>query len=568
MKKINIEQKSIEIQRIISQYTKESFVCFFADFIRHHPIRGNIGFAEKFKSKLKDSLYLIILRLSSNKEGEKNLHYSHDNDLVLQKVADILLEIVNFYLGDNYVEGFEEIQDQRNKLLIHELAFKDFFQNGVINYREQELNKVIRMFHPYQNKIKERLGIGLKTLIKICNHSEEVYRKKSIASKSFIMDKSFRDLMMKSSSNTPSKYEFSEELLNLPNKIYNDFLDFYERPYSCLLFSKEDYYSQFNPNEVDIFCELFSVNIKDSFKNLFYTQENPLDLKPIIKINDIEYLNIYQKQLPTALYNLLYQTLASSQKETEQLNRRRGKSVLEVQVKEMFDKFFSKERYVKMYTNYYIDENPAEKDILIIVNRNAYIIECKASRNREPRRNLSEAYQRIKSDFRDCIQNGYEQCYQVEKVLFNKDKITIKQNGVKEVISTSEINEIFSIVVTSERFASIQSDLGLLLKRKREEDLFPWSIYVDDLETFLISLKLQFNNPVKRFSDFLIYRELLNQRLITRDELDVCAMYLRNPVGFKKICENNQVLFTDPSLQNYFDELYFEKRLKFKILNL
>nr|WP_299034386.1 hypothetical protein [uncultured Tenacibaculum sp.] len=60
MKKIDLEKKSLEIQKIISRYTKESFVCFFADFIRHHPERSNIGFSKKFKSKLKDSLYLIM----------------------------------------------------------------------------------------------------------------------------------------------------------------------------------------------------------------------------------------------------------------------------------------------------------------------------------------------------------------------------------------------------------------------------------------------------------------------------------------------------------------------------
>lgn len=135
MKKVNIQEKSKEIQKIISRYTKESFACFFADFIRHHPERGNIGFSNKFKSKLKDSLYLIMLRLSSSEKGEEELFYSSENDKILQQVADILLEIVSLYLNENYSEGFEEVQDERQKILIHELAFKDYFQNGVLNYR-------------------------------------------------------------------------------------------------------------------------------------------------------------------------------------------------------------------------------------------------------------------------------------------------------------------------------------------------------------------------------------------------------------------------------------------------
>lgn len=44
--------KSLEIQEIISVYTKESFICFFADFIRNHPIRSFSGFSQKLKSNL------------------------------------------------------------------------------------------------------------------------------------------------------------------------------------------------------------------------------------------------------------------------------------------------------------------------------------------------------------------------------------------------------------------------------------------------------------------------------------------------------------------------------------
>src|SRR5690606_29658656 len=94
-----------------------------------------------------------------------------DNNL--QKVADILLQMVDFYLEDIYSKDFDEIKNERHKTFIHEMAFKDCFQNGVLNYREQELNKVIRLFHPYQDKIKERLGIDLRTLIDICLYSED-----------------------------------------------------------------------------------------------------------------------------------------------------------------------------------------------------------------------------------------------------------------------------------------------------------------------------------------------------------------------------------------------------------
>ena len=52
--------------------------------------------------------------------------------------------------------GFKKVSSVLNhkNLKLNKNYFKDYFQNGVLNYREQELNKVIRLFKPYQNKIK------------------------------------------------------------------------------------------------------------------------------------------------------------------------------------------------------------------------------------------------------------------------------------------------------------------------------------------------------------------------------------------------------------------------------
>ncbi len=568
MMEVDIEKKSKEIQRIISRYTKTSFVCFFADFIRHHPERSNTGFSSEFKSKLKDSLYLIMLRLSSKEEGTEELFYSQENDQVLGQVAKTLLEIINFYLGNKNLESLVEIEDDRRKTLVHELVFKDYFQNGVINYIEQEYNKVIRLFKPYKNIIKERLGIQLDTLLDICYYSEKLYREKSTKSKSFILNNDLKSLMTKLAQGQIENESFQEELSKLPEETNEAFLNFFDKPHDCLLFFKEDYYSVFNKSDVDIFCELFSININDSFDITFYSQRNPLEDSPIIKINENEYLNVYQKQLPTALYRLLYKTLTQTNKEREQLNRRKGKVVLENQTLEVFKAFFKRVKNLKTFTNYYIDDFIEEKDILIIADRKAYIIECKSSRNREPKRDIKMAYQRVKSDFRECIQKGYDQCYHVEQKMLNDEKIIVRtKNGIHEII-TSSIDDIFTIVITSERFASIQSDLGLLLKRHDIEDLYPWSVCIDDLEIFLKTLNIKFNNPVRRFSEFLEYRELLNERLITRDELDVCAMYLKNDRNFKENCEAEFVILTDPTLQSYFDQLYFEKKLRFKLLDL
>ncbi|MCM4158456.1 hypothetical protein FHG64_12795 [Antarcticibacterium flavum] len=565
MEKFNITQNSLEIQNIISRYTKGSFVCFFADYIRHNPERDHFNFSHKMKSKLKDSLYLIMLRLSSPAEGEEYLRFSEEVDKKLNRVMDILLQINHFYLNEyNSTEDLQEIKDERQKKLIHEMVFKDYFLNGILNYREQELNKVIRLYHPYQDKIRERLGIDLKSLIEICQYSEEDYIKKSIKSKSFAFTKEFFKFRSGLKGTIPPT-EFFKEFSNLSEKIQDDFVNFYEQPHNCLLFTKEDYYERFEKKDVDIFCKLFSLDINENYNVIYYSQLNPLEAKPIIRINSTEYLHVYQKQLPTALLNLLYVTLTTTQKEKEQLNLRKGKVILENETREIFEKFFKNSKTLQVFSNYYIDNNPEEKDLLIINEKYAFVIECKSSRNREPRRDRNQAFKRIKSDFNDCIQKGYEQCYQVEQLILKGQRVSIKCKNSWQEIETSTIKDVFNIVVTSERFASIQTDLGLLLKRTNDSDLYPWSINHDDLEVFLKTISLVCNNPYRSFTEFLEYRELLNERLIARDELDVCAMYLENPFKFKKICEGKEYVIPDPTFQNYFDKLYFAKKLKFKI---
>ena len=565
LEKIDIRQKSLEIQNIISRYTKESFICFFADFIRHHPERGHFNFSQKMKSKLKDSLYLIVLRLSSPTDGEERLIFSEKVDENLNKVMDILLQINHFYLSDSSIEDLQEIKDERQQKVIHELVFKDYFLNGVLNYREQELNKVIRFYQPYGTKIKERLGIDFEILIGLCQYSEEDYFRKSIKSKSFAFKKEFARFAQVAPNRTISNNQNFTEFSNLPEKIQDDLMDFYERPHRCLIFTKEDYYEKFQKKDIDIFCELFSLEMNDNYTSLFYSQPNPLETKPIIRINSTEYLNVFQKQLPTALYNLLYVTLSTTQKEKEQLNLRKGKVILENQTREIFEKFFKKSKDLQVFSNYYLNDNPEEKDLLIIADKYAFVIECKSSRNREPRRDRNQAFKKIKSDFNACIQKGYEQCYQVEQLILKSQKISIRCKNSFQEIETSTIKDVFNIVVTSERFASIQTDLGFLLERNNETDLYPWSVNIDDLEVFLKTIILVCNNPYRSFTEFLEYRELLNERLFTRDELDVCAMYLKNPFQFKKLCEGEDFIIPDPTLQNYFDNLYFQKRLKFRI---
>lgn len=560
----DIASKSKEIQSIISRYTKESFVAFLADFIRNNNFRGTTGFSEIMKSKLKDSLYLIALRLSSKEEGKEEFKYNVPNEIILTDVIGRLNSIISNYLSSNYTPSYlnGNVEEQK-KLIIHEGTFNSYFLNGVLNYRQQEINHVVSMFLPYQDKIKEKLGIELNTLVDMCNHSENLYSKKVKNGYAKII-KSPELLNLFDQASKVESTEFKQLLSELSPNEFNLFMDFYEKPHSALIFTKQDFYTKFNEKETDIFCELFSIDIISEINYLFYTDTNPLELKPIIKLNDNEYLNIYQKQLPTSLYRVLYDILGATQKEKTHINHRRGKVVFEKKVISLFKKIFSDSKDFRLYDNYYVNGN--EQDLLIICDNYAFVIECKSSKIREPLRNTEKAYKKIKSEFKDCIQAGYNQCYRVEKCFYNEQEVIIKDKvgNVLEIIKTENIKDIFSLVITLERFGPIQTDLGLLLERESDDLVYPWSVGIDDLETFLLTLKKKTKSPLIKFIDYLTLRELLNEKVISSDELDICASYMRNPKKFKELANSNHdFILMEPTLQNYFDKLYYNGDLKF-----
>ncbi len=559
--KNNIEDKSVRLREQISIFTKDSFVFFFTDFIRNHPLREMGTFGKKMKSKLKDSLYLIALRLSSDHIGKLELVLSDKCLKILEVAVDLLNEILREYLDHNNYPDFIDGMEERIKVVIHEATFRTYFQNGKLNYREQELNHARRMFRPHKKKIQDRLGISLNDLVSICEFSEELFHKKWNDSHEFLHNKEFQEIAPLLADGSIKGEAFEELLSKLPDS----FFDFVEGPHFSSTFQPSDFYERFLKTDIDIFCSLFAMELDEVNDFLFYSQKNPLEDKPIIKISKKEYIHVYQKQLPTALYNLLYRTLGKTESERNKLNLRRGKVVIENQVFNLFKSFFKKSKEYRFFQNYYIDGIHNEKDLLIISRYYAFVIECKASKMREPLRDMDKAYNRIKDDFNACIQKGYNQCREVESICWESNKIEIvNDNGRNKVeVKTDKLIDVFSIVVTLERFGPIQTNLGYLLKRDIESDPYPWSVCLDDLETFLRSLMLLKNNRVREFINFLTLREDLNEKLLAQDELDVCAMYLERRNQFESVASQHDFILTDPALQNFFDKLYFDKRLKF-----
>ncbi len=229
----------------------------------------------------------------------------------------------------------------------------------------------------------------------------------------------------------------------------------------------------------------------------------------------------------------------------------------------MFRSFFSSNEAF-FYENYFV-ERGYEQDLLKLYKGTALIVEIKASKLREPFRNIEKAVVRLKDDFKDSIQYGYTQCRRLEERFYGNVNfdITDEKGKVLYNVNPSKIHSVFSIIVTLERFGSLQTDLSLLLQKDDGAD-YPWSVYIDDLEIFLLSLR-HMRNRQGKFIDFLRSRRQMHGHLYAIDELDVCANFIKEPNKFSGIAKMKDTLLTfSPHEQGLFDEIYHSGGLQFK----
>ena len=86
---------------------------------------------------------------------------------------------------------------------------------------------------------------------------------------------------------------------------------------------------------------------------------------------------------------------------------------------------------------------------------------------------------------------------------------------------------------------------------------YPWAVCINDLESFLITLKRK-DNHIQGFTEFMLSRELLHERLICYDELELCAYFLFDNEEFTRNCSKEGVFFSQPDMNNFFDLFYYK----------
>lgn len=530
------EQIANELKSIVRKYDHRSFIAHIAYLSNIH-IRQTTG-QLKLRSPVRQIMYLVSL-YHSTEIGGKELYSAGTADH--KKIIRLLNEIEKGYgyETERPKKGRMSMEDFNN-LLITKGTFLNYHLNATLSYVEQDIERIRKTFQHHNEYIYSETEVYLEDYIDffILLTNQEIERARDY-------------LTIDDEDQTVKQLKKGKSFSSMSESQKMHLLDLVDKQVYEMAIPMEDVYLRMGYEKGRKLMAYFTLLRNENTNYLYYTDQCPYLRKPILVMDGESILMVYSKQLINAIYDFLYDICNNTDSPGRKISERRD-LYLEAKTKEVFQDFFDKK--TTFHSSYYVNGN--EKDLLILNDKTAYIIECKAQKQRTPLRDPLRAYERIKDDFRKSIAYGYVQANEVEKLFYGNRpfKITNKQKTEIQVINPTDYDEVFTIVVTQERLGQIQCDLGLLLN-VTEDMPYPWAVCINDLESFLITLKRK-QNHITLFAEFLLSRELLHEKVMCYDELELCSYFLFDNDAFVKNCAKEGIFFSQPDMHKFFDLFY------------
>jgi hypothetical protein len=548
--KMSLETKSQELKYLISTYNTQWFLGDLSGLMKaiaNGAAQDQLG---QLSSPLRQLYFLGGLLVSTNSENGNDIQYTPEK---WAQIVTLLNEIEREYDKLFFPKPDEEIDEEWKTIRkVAMPSFLSYFNQRPLNYEEQTISWVKNLYSKIDETIERETGVVTVDFINFYNNLDS------------LVQSNFQGFSSPNGVIRPDWENYTKMPVVPADNMPTIMMDMFEerRPLMTFMadhgiinrFKPEDLVSDELPLEkVNTILQLLSC-IREPKDFLYYTStrpSNPLYEFPIIDIGDGLFQVFEVKQVIHAIDDLLERVCSKEAKAKDKLVDQKGK-LLEKKIVDIFKKFFKKD--YQCFESYYVDG--CEQDILFLWKNHAFIIEAKGYNLREPMRDPNKAFVKIKDDFKTCIGYGYTQTKRVEQKFNDQIPLRIEDkhgNLIQEIDTTKYKGNDFSIIVNINSFGQIQNDLSTLLEIG-EDDVFPWVIKLDDLETFLLTMIAKKKTP-NNFIDYLLLKEELHGKLICSDELEVCGGYLSGVITEKKI-ENIDKLVTTPDLPSIFDKQY------------
>lgn len=512
---------------------------------------GQTGNRVKLNSPARQSLYLLGVMSSQSICNTEDC-----TDEKMNKIYSLLNDIYSKYLNVYFPDKKDLEQGIDNSWFKTRHASMPAFLGYFFESKKiatDELRKdLLKTYEQFEDIISDHFGLSHKDMIEITDRIGSILQNRIDYIYKILDEVNTKRLELAN----PDVSDYSENVKAIQDSCGPLILEFMRLSEEICIF-KFDEIDDIAPAKLNRFKQHFVMK-KGSANDIKYiTDENSLETNPIITVDENNYAICSINFILLAIQNKIDQFFKES-KFSERFRKARDMK-LEQDAKEALSELLP-ENSIVLESVFENNKSTNEHDLVIITKRSILIIEAKATPRREPLREPSRAFTRIKDDFKkkSGIQSGCDQALNL-KTLIEKNEITIlydKKGNVLHTISKQDFDEIYCICVTKDDFGLLATDLTILLDKPADEK-YPWVINIDDLR-FLISCLKYIGKDWLYFIEYLSQRVNLMGKIISADELDIAGAFLKYN-GFKSINQDSPQLFLDISESTVFDEIHLAK---------
>ena len=255
---------------------------------------------------------------------------------------------------------------------------------------------------------------------------------------------------------------------------------------------------------ITCFLDNFSLNLDSEHNDEYFGPGyfNKYDEAPLLKVGE----DVYFVPMPYVIFNAMYDApfywMNSDLSYVKRAGSNRGDAGEEITY-EILEPIFGEEN---TYKNIVIKDkhnrDVTDIDILCVYGNKAICIQVKSKRLTllSKRGDL----QKLQKDFKDAVQNAYNQGLTCRKLLLSEgDERFIDRSTGKELTIRKKLNEVYIVCLTTENYPALTSQVAYLLSKK-DDDPSAIAFSVFDLALMAHYLTTPY--------DFLYY---IRQRLAT-----------------------------------------------------
>lgn len=482
-------------------------------------------------SPQKQYLYLAGLLMSTDYD---EVNSKPLDDKIVLDIESKIKEITNTY-HKNFVENIDFGNKEKLKQINIGLnAFSSYFDISNLNYPEQTIEIIEKVYIPFDDKFKVITNLSIKTLVDfyffICRKYEESLN-------------AFLDVILKYDGKeiehlSENEFELIQKSITMMNKVYI-----------------KEIIEEYGEKEGDLLINMFSLKrTKREFK--YYNDNNPFFEKPICIIDDETLFLTYPNGfLLDSIYNYIVKILENpSEAFHDKFVKKKGETIENLFLEKLKDIFNNDAKY---HTKVCETPDNDEHDMLIEFENYLLIVEVKASKTHQPFFSPEKAYQRIIRHFNSNrgVGYAYAQASKLKKIILKENSVVLYEN--KNIpFRIEEINKktILIIVFTLNQFGALMINIEPFLDDVSQKE-FPWICCYSDLEN-IIKIFKYLKMDKKQIVNYIEWRIKNHSRVIAVDELDVLEAYLLNPYLKNN---KNDFLYFPVEGTSLIDKIYYEE---------